>query len=178
MEQKWCGLKPECRLDLSTGMDQRYTGRDTTQSGVSWSSSSCTDTESDPGPKLPSTAAREASSCSGHQAMKMLVKVLRRGWMLNSLCDVLVHSPRPTPSPTLLCLKKYLARGGWRDVSEMSEFSEMLPSRHVKANVVMNSYQLYLPAKHPYKAKPTKLSLRWGRRCLNHSPYWGAISSW
>lgn len=101
-----------------------------------------------------------------------------KSWMLNSLCDVLVHSPRPTPSPTLLCLKKYLARGGWRDVSEMSEFSEMLPSRHVKANVVMNSYQLYLPAKHPYKAKPTKLSLRWGRRCLNHSPYWGAISSW
>lgn len=86
--------------------------------------------------------------------------------------------PRPTPSPILLCLKKYLARGGWRDVSEMSEFSEMLPSGHVKANAVMNSHQLYLPAKHPYKAKPTKLSLRWGRRCLNHSPYWGTISSW
>lgn len=109
----------------------------------------------------------------------MLVKVLRRGWMLNPIGDILINFPCPTLSPTLLHLKKYHARGGWRNVRVRqwrSEFSEMLPSGHIKAIAVMNSHQLCIPAHHPYKAKPTKLSPRWGRRCLSHTPYWGAIN--
>lgn len=169
---------------VQTGSESEYGSEVPRECHKSWwcqpKLGSCTDTESEPGPEPPSTAVREASSCSG-QWRVMLVNVLGRGWMLNSLCDVPVNSPRPTPSPTLLCLKKYHARGGWRNVRARqwrSEFSEMLPSGHVKAIAVMSSHQLCLPAQRPYEAKPTKLSPRWGRRCLSHTPYWGAISSW